>query len=151
LHEHHRRAGRMDRLKEVAARMDRHEKESEASHKECRELSAKDPLIPHALGHPELAALVAVLAKEQGLSRAWLGRKELKHLRTQKLFLLCVEGRRSWHGLPNRERDQALASRLVQLVQLPGRLFVFCPSGAFGALAKKLQSVPGAEICSGST
>ena len=151
LHDHHRRSGRMDRLKDVTARLDRHEKEVEASRAERRELSAKDTLVRHELTEPELAPLLALLAKESGLSGAWLGRKELKHLKTQKLFLLCVEGRRAWHRLPNRERDQAIVSRLSQAVKLPGRLFVFCPSGSFGALAKKLKAVPGAKIFSSGT
>ena len=147
LREHHRRDGRMDKLKEIEARMDHYEKDLEASQKEHRELSAQDTLVPHGLGETELAGLQSVLAAESDLKHAWLGRKELKYRRNQKLFLLCIQSRRAWYQLPSQERDQALVSRLAQTVQLPGRMFVFSGSGSYGALARKLKDVSGSGIC----
>lgn len=142
LHDHHRKSGQMDKLKEIAARLDRHEKEVVAAQAECREVSANDPLVGHELTKAELETLRATLATEPELVMAWLARKQLKHLPKQKMFLLCVRSRVPWHRLPNYDRDRALVARLSQSVQLPGRLLVFCPAGSFRALAKKLMTVP---------
>src|SRR5205085_10874685 len=111
LHQHYRRAGRPDRLREVELRLDRYEKELAASRTERSEVKATDPLISHGLSQDELSALRETLAAEADLALAELARKELRHFPKQKLFLLCVRRQRAWHRLPNEERDQTLVNR----------------------------------------
>jgi hypothetical protein len=108
--------------------------------------SAADPLVPHDLSEAELSLLSEVLATEPELIAAELGRKELRHFPKQKLFLLCVHRPRAWHWLPNRDQDQALVSRLSQVVRLPGRVLVFAPTGQFRVLARKLRRLPTASV-----
>ena len=146
LHDHFRRLGRPDKVREIAARLDRHDQQMAASHAERSSVSASDPLISHSLSQEELATLRDALSSEPGLSLAELARKDLKHFPDQKLFLLCVRARRRWHGLPDSDAEQALASRLSKRVHLPGRVLVFAPQGSFRALAKKLRTIADATV-----
>ena len=75
-----------------------------------------------------------------------LGRKELKHFPKQKLFLLCVQRRRAWHRLPNRDLEQVLVRCLSAKVQLPGRVLVFVPRGDFRKLARRVAALPQAAV-----
>lgn len=146
LHDHYRRGGRPDKLRETEARLDRYEKDLAASHKERSEVNASDTFIAHGLNSGELAELQKVLAVEPELACAQLAQKQLGHFPRQKFFVLCVRRRQAWHRLPNRDRDQALASRLSQKVRVPGRVLVFPPAGSFRAIARKLSKLPGAEV-----
>jgi Zn-dependent protease with chaperone function len=151
LHVYFRRAGLTGRLRELDARMDAYEKNLAASRAERREVTARDTLIPHALLDDELRVLHEALAGEAQLYRAWLARKELRHFPKQKLFLLCVQGRPAWHRLPNADRNQSLVNTVSKRVQLPGRVLVFSRSAGFGALARKLERFPAAEIFSATS
>lgn len=146
LHDYFRRLGRTDKVREIAARLDRHDQQIAASHAERSSVSASDPLIPHGLSPDELATLREALSSEPGLSLAELARKDLKHFPDQKLFLLCVHARRRWHGLPDTDAEQALASRLSKHVHLPGRVLVFAPQGSFRRLARKLRTVENVTV-----
>ena len=140
--EHFRRLGRLDELRKIEARLDRYEKDLAASRAERREVSARDPLIPHELSATELHGLKETLAAEREFARAWLGRKQLRFFPRQKLFLLCVQRRSAWYALPSDARDQALVNRFTQTVRLPGRVLIFTPRGSYRALARKLKRVP---------
>jgi len=146
LHGYYRRAGRTDRLRELDARMDAYEKDLAASRAERREVTVRDPLIPHALSDEELGKVREALAAEPELFRAWLARKELRHFPKQKLFLLCVHARPAWHRLPSADRDQDLVNRLSRKLQLPGRVLVFGRTAGFRPLARKVQKFPSAQI-----
>jgi Zn-dependent protease with chaperone function len=146
LHNHYRRLGNTARLRELDARMDAYEKNLAASRAERREVTARDPLIPHGLSEDELRVVRETLATEPELSHAHLARKDLRYFPKQKLFLLCVYGRLAWHRLPNRERDRALVNRISQRIQLPGRVFVFYRGGGFNVLAKKIARMPEVEV-----
>ena len=148
LHNYYQLAGNAGKLRELDGRMDRYEKSLAASHAERREVSAKDSFIPHDLTETELQSVCETLAAEAGVLRARLARKVLQHFKKQRLFAVCVYPRRPWHGFGNAEADRALVNRLSQKLRLPGRVFVFSPAGSFRALAKKLASVPDAEIFS---
>jgi len=146
LHQFFRRSGQTERLRELASRLDRYERDLAASRAERSTVTGADRLIPHDLSEAELVPLVAVLAAESEVMAAELGRKELRHFPKQKLFLLCVHPLPAWHRLPNRDREQTLVNRLSQLVRLPGRVLVFAPSGPFRPLARKLQRLDNASV-----
>jgi Zn-dependent protease with chaperone function len=146
LHQHYRQTGRADKIRELGARLDRHEKELEASQAELRSVTSTDPLAPHGLSQAELASVVATLETEPDLVAAELCRKALRYSRKQNLFVLCVRARRAWHRLPNRDREQQLIRRLSMKLKLPGRVLVIGPSGSFRALARKVRAVPDAAV-----
>lgn len=146
LHQYYRAAGQAAQLRELDARMDRHEKSLAASHAERREVKASDTFISHGLTDTELQTLREEFQPELRILRAHLARKELKHFPTQRLFVLCVYSRRAWHGFPNKDLDRALVTRLSQKLKLPGRLMVFSPTGIFRAVAQKVARVPDAEV-----
>jgi Zn-dependent protease with chaperone function len=146
LHAHFRAEGRTERLRELNARMDAHEKSLVESRRERSSVEASDTFVLHTLTEDELSTLRAQLSAEPNLYRAFLGQKQLRHFPKQRLFVLCVETPRGWHRLPVREHDESLARRLAQTVQLPGRVLVFAPHGSFRAIARKVQQVPGTNI-----
>jgi Zn-dependent protease with chaperone function len=146
LHEHYRRSGRSEQLRELAIRLDRHEKELAAAAVERREVTAKDTLAGHGLSEMTLRRLREALLAEPEIRRAYLAQKPLQYCPKQKLFVLCVHRFRAWHRLPDHDAEQALVARLSQKLTLPGRLLVFAPSGSFRALAYRLRKLPGAEI-----
>ena len=146
LRDHYRRSGRMDKLREVEARVDRYEKDLAASRQERSEFTVADVLIPHGLTEEELQKLRTTLAADPQLARAELAQKQMKFFPKQKFFILCVHRWQSWHRLPNADQDRVLVNRLARAVQLPGRVLVIPPSGSFSALAKKFRHLPGTEI-----
>lgn len=146
LHNYYRLSGDAARLRELDARMDRHEKSLAASHAERREVTANDTFIAHGLTEAELQGVRDELQPELRILRAHLARKELKYFPEQKLFVMCVYSRRAWHGFANGDLDRALVRRLSQKLHLPGRLIVLTPTGSFRALARKIATVPDVEI-----
>ena len=146
LREHHRRAGRMDKVREVETRLDCYEKDAAASRKERSEFAASDTLIPHGLSDDELDKLRETLAADPQLARAELAQKQMKFFPKQKLFILCVHRWQAWHRLPNVDQDRVLVNRISKAVQLPGRVLVIPPSGSYSVLAKKFRHLPDTEI-----
>ena len=146
LREHYRRTGRADRIREVEARLDRHENAMAASRAERTSVTAADTLLAHGLGEAELQKLREALAADPQLAYAELAQKELKHFPRQKLFVLCVHRWQPWHRLPNHDQDRVLAGRIARNIHLPGRVLVIPPTGSFSALARKLRRVPVAEV-----
>ena len=146
LHQYYRASGEAAQLRELDARMDRHEKALAASQAERREVKASDAFIPHGLTEDELQNICAELQPELQVLRAHLARKELKYFPKQRLFVLSVYPRRAWHGLSYNDLDRAQITRLSQKLKLPGRLMVFSPTGRFRAVARKVAHVPEAHI-----
>ena len=146
LREHHRRSGQTEKMREVEARMDRHEKDMAASRKERSEFAPGDVLIPHGLTDDELNKLRETLAADPQLPRAELAQKQMKFFPKQKFYILCVHRWQAWHRFPNADQDRVLVNRISKAVQLPGRVLVIPSSGSYKALAKKFQHLPGAEI-----
>ncbi len=146
LHAHFRQSGQSDRLRELYARMDRHEKSIVASREERTNVTAADTLVAHELTEAELAALRAVLSAEADVLSANLARKELKHFVKQKLYLLCVRVRPAWHRLPDADRQQAVIGRLTKTVRVPGRVLIFTGAGELRGVARKLRRAPGSLV-----
>ena len=96
LREHHRRAGRMDKLREVEARVDRYERNMVASLKERSEFTPGDVLIPHSLTEVELTKLREMLAADPQLACAELAQTD-EVFPKQKFFILCVHRWQPWH------------------------------------------------------
>ena len=146
LREHHRRAGRLDKLREVETRVDRYERDVAASRQERSEFTVSDVLIPHGLPEETLRQLRETLAADPQLARAELAQKQMKFFPKQKFFILCVHRWQAWHRLPDVDQDRVLVNRISRAVQLPGRVLVIPPSGSYRELARKFPHLPGTEI-----
>jgi len=146
LHGHFRRIGQAGRVREIEARLDRYEAAMAASKAERANVTAADIFVPHGLEEAELEALRSLITAEPGVATAYLAQKHMHYFPKQRLFVLCVEGRRGWFRLPDRDGEQAAVKRLFAKVSLPGRVLVFAPSGAFASLARKVRRVPQARI-----
>jgi hypothetical protein len=147
-HNYYRLTGQADRIRDLYARLDQHEKSRAAYQLERSNVTVDDTLIPHGLSAPELDALLRTLLANPDIITADLGRKELKLFVQQRLYLLCIRTRPGWHHLPHKHRDQTTINGLVKSVHLPGRVLIFAPSGSFRVIARKLSQVPGARILS---
>jgi Zn-dependent protease with chaperone function len=146
LHAFFRRTGNASRVREVEARLDRYEAAMAASHQERANVTAADTLIPHGLEEAQLDGVRALLAGQPGVARAYLGQKQMRHFKKQRLFVLCIEGKRAWYRPANHDAEQSAVKALFGKLRLPGRVLVFAPSGSFSAIAKKLRTVPNAQI-----
>jgi Zn-dependent protease with chaperone function len=146
LERHHRDHGRVDDVRALRARLDRHEADMQAAQRERSSITARDRFLAHQLSDDRLDALQTLLAEAPEVSGAWLARKELKYFPQRQLFVLCVRcGRSRWWPF-GADDEQALVRRLAAKVQLPGQVFVIGRHGSFRALARKIVNLPGAQI-----
>jgi Zn-dependent protease with chaperone function len=146
LHNYFRRTGETHRVHEIETRLDRHEAAMAASQQERANVTAADTLIPHGLDEAQLKGVRALLTAQRGVARAYLGQKQMRHFKKQRLFVLCVEGKRAWYRAADHDAEQAAVKALFGKVRLPGRVLIITPSGSFSAIARKLRAVPGALI-----
>lgn len=149
LHGYYQRTGQSDRLRQLASRLDYHESIQVEAGKERTSITASDTFRSHGLTDQELRTLLETLTADPEFHRAHLVQKTVRHLATQRLFVLCVQASPGRFGLPRLEAQRELAQRLAQKVRLPGRVFVFAPAGSNRALAKKLHRTSGACIWPG--
>jgi Zn-dependent protease with chaperone function len=146
LAEHFRSTGASEQLKSVRSRLGRYSAQMEASQKERSIVTAADRFVPHELSAAELEELLNQLKEIQESFDAWLVRKDLKHFRKRRLFVLCVRTPVNWFGLSSAQRDAALSTRIVQRIRLPGQMLAISPQGSFKRLARKVMAARGARI-----
>jgi hypothetical protein len=129
-------------------RMDEHEAMLTASAAEIQTVSSADKVIAHGLDAGQLARLIETFRALPDVAQVYLGRKELKVFKDEKLFLLCIRARRQWHRLPNTSAEEQIVAKMTMMSALPGRTLTFAASGPFKDVAKKLMKFPGALIFS---
>ena len=149
LGEHFTRNGQVDRVREIRARLDRHDARVAASRVERNRVTAQDRFLPHELAPATLASALLVLRQEPEVAAAFLVRKELTHFPEQRLFVLVIRLARRWYAPPSAAKEAAVVGRLVSKVRLPGRLLVIGEHGGFSGVAKKALAVVGAKIDGG--
>ena len=148
LAEHFRNTGAQERLKAVRGRLDRYAAALADSRRERSVVTAGDRFVAHELSSAELQALQLQLGEVPDLFAAWLVRKELRHFRRRRLFVLCVRTRPNWFGVSSTERDTALVNRLIPQLQLPGQFLIIAPQGGFKSLARKVMTIGGSKVFS---
>lgn len=145
LADHFRRTGAQAELQTIRKHMASFETEAQAARKERSSVTTSDSFEPHDLTRSELEPIVATLEADESVGRAWLAQKVLHHFPHRRLFVLCVEARRTgWWG--SGEKDQALATKLIPQVRLPGQTLVIAKAGGFAGIARKTQQVEDALI-----
>ncbi|MDB6064612.1 MAG: htpX 1 [Pedosphaera sp.] len=146
LHGHYQRTGQSERIRELYARLDLHEKSIAASRLERASVTASDNILAHDLSEAEVEALRQILVAQTDLAGAHLGKKELKYFAQQRLYLLCIRIRPPWHRFPNDNRERFAVNQLIKATRLPGRVLIFTARGSFRGVARKLVRVPGTKI-----
>jgi Zn-dependent protease with chaperone function len=146
LHDHYRRQGHAERLREMRARLDRHEAELAAARRERASVGPRDRFLPHGLDDDQLGRLLEVIKSQPDCEAAWLARKDVKHSPTRPLFVLAVQTRGSRWGFGLGEREEALVRRLAHRIELPGQSLVVSRRGTFRRLAARVAARPGTEI-----
>jgi Zn-dependent protease with chaperone function len=145
-HSYYRLNGQPERLRALYARLDRFEKDREASRQERSSITVADTLLAHDLTEADLASARETLAALPVIASAHLGRKQLRYAAQQRFYLLCVWLRPRWHRLPDTDLERTVIDRLTATLRLPGRVLVIAPSGVHRALGRKLRQVPGTQI-----
>ncbi len=143
------RAGQRERLRAILERYDKHSEELHLAQIERANINAKDVLIPHELSAPILAQVVEKLTADPEVAVAWLARKQLKHFPENHCYLLLLKARQKWYTLRASDADQKLINRFLNVLPLPGQVFLFTEGSNLAALAKKVRNVPGSVIVSG--
>jgi hypothetical protein len=124
LQEVYRASGRMDLLREMHARLDRHESDLRAAQRERSTITAGDTFVAHGLSELQLESLRELLGSIPGLGAAWLIRKTVRYFSNRPLFVLCVRGPSSGWWSSHSEQEHALVRQLVRKVELPGQVLV---------------------------
>lgn len=143
---YYQRQGQEDLVRQIRARLDRHEAAVAISMTERSNVTARDTFLPHTLTPAELEALLAVLAADPQIASADLAQKQMRYFSRQRLFILCLRVRRAWYQLPSRAKEQAAVAGLLPKIKLPGRKLVIAPYGVFGAVAARLAKMPECRI-----
>jgi len=145
LADHFRRMGAQTELQTIRKHMASFETEAQAARKERSSVTASDAFEPHDLTRRELEPVLAALQADDSVGRAWLAQKVLHHFLHRRLFVLCVEAKRSGWWV-NADKDQALAAKLIPQIRLPGQTLVIAKAGGFAGIARKTQQVEDALI-----
>ncbi len=146
LQEVYRASGRMELLRQIHDRLDRHESDLRAAGLERSKITAGDTFVPHDLSESQLAGLREVLSSVSALGAAWLIRKTVRYFPNRPLFVLCVRGPATTWWSVNSEKEQAIVRQLVRKVELPGQVLVIARAGSFRSLARKCMKFPGSEV-----
>jgi tetratricopeptide (TPR) repeat protein len=146
LHRYYQQTGQADKIRALYARLDQFEKVMTESRKERSTVTAKDTFLEHGLSESQLRAVCDVLAGDTDIVEAHLALKQMKHLVHQRLYVLAIRVRPSWHRLPNEERQHAAVARISKKIQVPGRILIIPPNGPFGALARKIRKLANFRI-----
>jgi Zn-dependent protease with chaperone function len=105
-------------------------------------LRTSDTFVPHDLPPEEVAKASADLALFPEVRRAYLVRKQLEHADTP-WYVVALDTK--FGPLASAENKDSLASRVVEVLEFPGRITVFQLSDN-GAFKKLVTNVNGAKI-----
>jgi Zn-dependent protease with chaperone function len=104
-------------------------------------LTPKDVFLPHGLDAGQLAAVRGQLAAIPSIQRAYVVRKQVRHLPEEPLFIVGLVPARRFGG----SRDR-LADQVSQQVRLPGASLVLTLGGELKKFRAPLVGVPGSEV-----
>jgi hypothetical protein len=101
-------------------------------------ITAHDTLQPHGLAPSGLEALSHSVALMPEVRRAWLARKQVRHLTNRDCFVLVFELRTSLE-LGARDRMEPVLRDLRAAIELPGETLVVGLQGASRAVQRSLH------------
>ena len=146
LERHYRELGNEERCT-VRARLDQFAADLTASQRERASVKAGDRFIAHGLNPAELEAITGLLSACRDLDAAWLVRKDLRHFRQCRLFVLVVRSPANWWGSSSEPRDSAIVRDLLPRIVLPGQSLIISPHGGFRSLARRIMKLSRARNC----
>ncbi|MEQ9406575.1 MAG: M48 family metalloprotease [Fuerstiella sp.] len=129
--------GMQAQVRQLRHQLDQFEKARTEAEKERTDIRRSDVFLPHGLSDPDLRKVQAALLKQTHCEQAWLVQKDVRLFPEERLYVLCVDSRKSAGGL-RVERNDRMITSLMLSVEVPGRLFVVNPTGEFRTVAKRL-------------
>ena len=144
---YHQRQGDREAARQLATRQYHHADLTDLIQAERQGCSPQDIFLPHALTAEELAPVLAVLADPaHRVGRAWLMRKQLTYLATEKPYFILVLRADKGKGLTTDEEIATWASGLTPKVVLPSSGLVVPVINEFIWVGKKALHLVGSEI-----
>jgi hypothetical protein len=144
---YHQRQGDRETVRQLSVRQLNHADLADLVQAERQGCTPQDTFLPHRLSEVELAPLLAVLADPANrVGRAWLVRKQLRHLADEKPYFILVLRADKGPGLKSDEEMDAWITRLVPTVELPGPALLVPVIDELMWVGKKAMKVAGSEI-----
>jgi hypothetical protein len=146
LHQHYRRQGETEKLRELEALGDQHQAVTNQAKLERADLKPTDVFEPHELPPAELAGVLELLAAEPAVRRACLARKQVKYLPAQRLYVLGLDLRKTFRLSSRVAANRLVVQNLVKSIHLPGAVFIFVAEGKYRPIGRAVAAVPGSII-----
>jgi len=144
---YHQRRGDRAAARQLATRQHSHADLTDLVEAERQGCTPQDVLLPHGLTEAELAPVRAVLADPANrVGRAWLVRKQLTYLATEKPYFILVLRPHKSKALNTDEEVAEWASQLTPKIVLPSSGLVVPVINEFMWLGKKALNLTGSEI-----
>ena len=135
-------AGNRQEAQKYFTRARRHQEVLSLAERERTRIGPRDRFLSHDVPPEDVETIVRCVSAIPELSRAWLVRKEVKHLPQRPCHILAV----IWRFTILFPNELALLSRIAtELAQLPSALYIFSVQSDH-RLRNRIQSVPRAEI-----
>ncbi|HNQ89902.1 MAG TPA: M48 family metalloprotease [Verrucomicrobiota bacterium] len=140
------RTGRREALRDIETRMDAHAELMQQAAAERADVTAKDLLWPHNLTAEVLPALRDVFAAEPDIDVVYAARKAVRHFPDQPFTVFALGLRVPWWKPRSTSASQRLVERVLEKIELPGRILVFVTEGNLKRLGRRVAGMPGARV-----
>ncbi|MBA3330353.1 MAG: M48 family metalloprotease [Actinobacteria bacterium] len=140
--------GRREEAERYGVRAEVRMRQIEQAVEERSELDLETGLEPHELPAEVVSSLEGRLAQHDGVARAYLARKRVRHLDDEDpLYVVAVVPSQRWRTLWREagEEEPSLAERLVEALDLPVSFSVVVPHPR-SDLERRLEQIPGSRI-----
>ena len=108
--------------------------------------SASDVFLEHGLSIAEVSRIAGNLKGFARVGRAYLVRKQVKHLPEKPFYLLGIVPYTPWYKLETEAAQRALLSDVVGGLAFEGETYIIIIAGSYKSLGKKMKKVSGSLI-----
>ena len=140
--------GKREEAERYGVRAEGRMQQIEQAVEERSELDLETGLEPHELPAEVVSSLEGRLAQHDGVARAYLARKRVRHLDDEDpLYVVAVVPSQRWRTLWREagEEEPSLAERLVEALDLPVSFSVVVPHPR-SDLERRLEQIPGSRV-----
>jgi len=140
--------GKREEAERYGVRAEGRIRQIEQAVEERSELDLETGLEPHELPAEVVSSLEGRLAQHDGVARAYLARKRVRHLDDEDpLYVVAVVPSQRWRTLWREagEEEPSLAERLVEALDLPVSFSVVVPHPR-SDLERRLEQIPGSRV-----
>jgi hypothetical protein len=145
LREYHSRIGNLAEAQVWQRRLLEGLQNQDGADKERSRITLNDKFEPHGLDDVTLDALRRELLAVPGLCRAWLVKKQVRHLMHRPLYVLGFKVT-SWYQLHRKHRTQEVLRKIQAMVQFPGEMLILNVDADNVRFGRKFARKRGARV-----